>query len=73
MYTLQDEKSEENRLKGRVSKIDSDIENVKVLVDIGNHDTIVSVMPVVVLEKMDLKVGSSVIVTIKANDIMLGK
>ena len=73
LSTLEDEKSEENRLEGRVSKIDSDIKNAKVLVDIGNHDTIVSVMPVDVLEKMELKVGSSVMANIKASDIMLGK
>ena len=73
LSTLEDEKSEENRLKGIVTEIDSDIENAKVIVDIGNHDTIVSVMPVDVLEKMELKVGSSVIANIKASDIMLGK
>jgi molybdopterin-binding protein len=42
-------------------------------VDIGNHDTIVSVVSKVLLEKMELKIGSSVIAVIKANDIMLGK
>jgi len=73
LSTLEDEKSEENRLKGIVTEIDSDIENAKVIVDIGNHDTIVSVMPVDVLEKMELKVGSSVMANIKASDIMLGK
>lgn len=70
---LEDEKSEENRLKGIVTKIDTDIENAKVLVDIGNHDTIVSVVSKDILEKMELKEGSSVMAIIKANDIMLGK
>lgn len=73
LSTLEDEKSEENRLKGIVTKIDTDIENAKVLVDIGNHDTIVSVVSKDVLEKMELKEGSSVMAMIKANDIMLGK
>ena len=73
LTTLRDVKSEENRLKGVVTKIDTDIDNAKVLVDIGNHDTIVSVVSKDVLEKMELKVGSSVITMIKANDIMLGK
>lgn len=73
LSTLEDEKSEENRLKGIVIKIDTDIENAKVLVDIGNHDTIVSVVSKDVLEKMELKEGSSVMAMIKANDIMLGK
>ena len=70
---LEDEKSEENRLKGIVTKIDTDVENAKILVDIGNHDTIVSVVSKDVLEKMELKEGSSVVAIIKANDIMLGK
>ncbi|WP_415407300.1 TOBE domain-containing protein [Sulfurovum sp. CS9] len=73
LSTLEDEKSEENRLKGIVSKIDTDIENAKVLVDIGNHDTIVSVVSKDVFEKMELKEGSSVMAMIKSNDIMLGK
>ena len=68
-----DEKSNENRLEGIVSKIDKDVDNTKVVVDIGGHDTIVSVMPTAVLEKMELIEGSSVIAMIKANDIMIGK
>lgn len=68
-----DEKSNKNRLKGIVTKIDKDIENSKVVVDIGDHDTIVSVLPTAVLEKMELIEGSSVIAMIKANDIMIGK
>ncbi|UPT78176.1 TOBE domain-containing protein [Sulfurovum sp. XGS-02] len=67
------EKSNENRLEGIVSKIDKDVENTKVLVDIGDHDTIVSVIPTAVLDKMELIEGSSVIAMIKANDIMIGK
>ncbi len=73
LTTLRDVKSEENRLKGVVTKIDTDVENAKVLVDIGNHDTIVSVVSKDVFEKMELKEGSSVMAMIKANDIMLGK
>lgn len=70
---INNKKSEENRLEGVITKIETDMENVKVQVDIGNHDTVVSVMPVNVLEKMELKVGSSVTAMIKASDIMLGK
>ncbi len=73
LSTLVDEKSEENRLKGIVTKIDTDIENAKVLVDIGNHDTIVSVVSKNILTRMKLKEGSSVMAVIKVNDIMLGK
>jgi len=73
LSTLEDEKSEENRLKGIVTQIDTDAQNAKVLVDIGNYDKIVSVMPIDILEKMELKIGSSVMAIIKANDIMVGK
>ncbi|GIT99635.1 ModE family transcriptional regulator [Sulfurovum sp. TSL6] len=68
-----DEKNQDNRLEGIVSKVDKDVENTKVVVDIGEHDTIVSVMPTAVLEKMELSEGSSVTAMIKANDIMIGK
>jgi molybdopterin-binding protein len=68
-----DETSNVNRLKGVVIKIDQDSENAKVVVDIGNHDTVVSVQSQNVIEKMGVGIGSSVVVTIKANDIILGR
>ena len=68
-----EEKGKVNVVKGIVSKIEKDAENAKVLVSIGNHDTIVSVMPVEVLEKLELNKGSSVKAMIQANDIMIGK
>jgi len=73
LSAVNDEISEENRLEGIVAKIETDEENMKVQVDIGNHDTVVSVMPVSVLEKWELKVGSSVRLRLKASDIMLGR
>ncbi len=73
LSNTRNEKSKENGLEGIVTKIDRDGENAKVVVDIGNHDTIISVMPVDVLEKMEFNEGSSVTTMIKANDIMIGK
>jgi len=73
LLNMKDDKSEENGVVGIVTKIEKDIENAKVLVDIGHHDTIISVMPVDVLKKMGLSEGSSVTAMIKANDIMIGK
>ena len=73
LSNMRDAKGEENGVEGIVTKIDKDAENAKVQVDIGNHDTIVSVMPVDSLEKMELNEGSSVMAMIKANDIMIGK
>ncbi len=60
-------------MEGIVSTIECDDENAKVLVNIGNHDTIVSVLPVDVVEKSELTIGSSVVAMVKAKDIMLGK
>ncbi|MEN8727405.1 MAG: TOBE domain-containing protein, partial [Sulfurovum sp.] len=62
---MRDEKSKENRVEGIVTKIEEDVENAKVQVDIGNHVIIVSVMPVDVLEEMELNEGSSVMAMIK--------
>ena len=67
-----DGNSKENRLQGIVSKIDIDAQSAKVVLDIGGHDTIVSVMPIEVFEKMELYEGSSVEAVIHANDIMIG-
>ena len=73
LSAVKDEQSEDNRLEGVVTQIDTDAQNAKVLVDIGNYDKIVSVMSIDDLENMELKIGSSVMAIIKANDIMLGK
>ena len=73
VYIVLKKNSEENSLEGLVSMVDQDNENIKVTVDIGDSDKIISVMPVSVLEKMEIQTGSSVMVTIYANDIMLGR
>ncbi len=62
-----------NILEGMISKMEMDEENIKVLVDIGCHDKIVSVMNRDVLEGMELHVGRTIHTVIKSNDIMLGK
>ena len=64
--------SQNNSLEGIITQIDTDEENMKVVVDIGKHDKIVSVMPLHFLDNMELSVGSSVFVSVKSNDIMLG-
>lgn len=73
LFDMRNGKHKENGMEGIVSKIETDVENAKVLVDIGNHDTIISVMTVDILEKMELSEGSSVRAVIKSNDIMIGK
>ena len=64
--------SQNNSLEGIITQIDTDEENMKVVVDIGKHDKIVSVMPLHFLDNMELIVGSSVFVSVKSNAIMLG-
>ena len=73
LSTTKDAKSEENEVKGTVIKIEKDADSVKVLVDIGDHDTIVAVMPKEIFDKMELKEESSVMASIQADDIMIGK
>ena len=68
-----DEKYEENCLLGSVTQIDTDEQNAKVLIDIGMHDKIVSVVPRKWVDKMALKIGSTVKAMISTNDIMIGK
>lgn len=70
---MSDEISEENRLEGIVEKIDTDLENAKILIGIGSHDKIVSVIPKKILENMKLKSGHTVWISIEENNIMLGK
>ena len=70
---IKDAKGKENTLQGVVSKIDKDPQSAKVMVDIGDHDTIIAVMDTKDIEEMELDEGSSVMVVINANDIMIGK
>ena len=65
--------NEENILKGRVLEVLKDEEYVKVIVDIGNHDKIVSVMSSSIPDEMIPSVGNDIQMRIKCNDIMLGR
>lgn len=69
----QEENELSNSLEGVIKQIEKDVQHAKVLVDIGNHDTVVSVMPIDVLETLELHEGSSIKAVIKANDIMIGR
>jgi len=63
----------ENRLGGTIIQVEKDTLNVKVSVDIGNHDRIVSVMPLEKAQNLTLTEGNSVMVAIEAKNIMLGR
>jgi molybdate transport system regulatory protein len=65
--------NEENILRGTVLEVLKDEEYIKVVVDIGNHDKIVSVMSSSISNEMIPSVGSDIQMSIKCNDIMLGR
>lgn len=62
-----------NIVEGIISKIESDVENVKVTVDIGAHDKIISVMSHKEMDKQPLVKGSNVKLLIRSHDIMVGR
>jgi len=66
-------KNNDNFLEGIVSKIDEDAENVKIVVEIGAHDKVVSVMSRENVEGLTLSEGSVIELMIKSIDVMLGK
>ena len=65
--------NEINSLKGNIEEINIDSVNAEVVVNIGNEDKIVAIVTTNSIENMDLKIGASVDVIIKASDIMIGK
>ena len=65
--------NEINSLKGNVEEINIDSVNAEVVVNIGNEDKIVAIVTINSIENMNLKIGASVDVIIKASDIMIGK
>jgi molybdate transport system regulatory protein len=72
LQTLE-KQSAENILEGIISTIEKDEENIKVVVDIGAHDKIVSVMPCESIDMKTLREGSAIEIMIRNSDIMLGK
>jgi len=63
----------ENHLEGKVVQIEKDRKNAKITVDIGGHDTIVSVMSMENFEKVAIAESRSVIIVIEAKNLMLGR
>ena len=68
-----EKQSKDNLLEGTISKIEEDEKNIKVVIDIGAHDKIVSVMSKKNVEGLGLSEGRPIEVQIKSHDIMLGK
>lgn len=70
---LGDEDNNSNVLKGTIAKVDKDEKNAKIVVDIGTHDKIVSVITKKHLEGIGLSEGKLIEMEIKSHDILLGK
>jgi molybdate transport system regulatory protein len=70
---VEEAQGKDNILEGLISKIEEDEKNVKVVIDIGSHDKIVSVISKRNLESMALSEGNSIAVQIKSHNIILGK
>ena len=68
-----EKQSAKNVLEGIISSVERDEENIKVVVDIGAHDKIVSVMTRDSVGSKVLSEGSVIEIMIKNSDIMLGK
>jgi molybdate transport system regulatory protein len=63
----------DNRLSGKVVHLEKDSQNAKVVVDIGGHDRMVSVLPLGQFESVDVGEGSMVVLGIEAKNVMLGR
>lgn len=70
---LGENESRGNLLEGTISKIEEDAKNIKVVIDIGAHDKVVSVISKKNVEGIGLSEGKTIEVQIKSHDIMLGK
>jgi molybdate transport system regulatory protein len=69
----QEDDTFDNCLKGQVVQWEKDRTNIKVVVDIGSHDRVVSVMAVEKMDGMQIQEGMQVHLGIEANNIMLGR
>jgi len=65
--------SARNKFEGKISSITKDIINSELIVDIGNADSIVSIITTNSMKSLALKEGMLVCAIIKSSDIMLGR
>jgi len=68
-----EEQDKGNILEGSISKVEKDEKNIKVVIDVGSHDKIVSVISKKSLESIAISEGKTIEVEIKSHDIILGK
>ena len=64
--------SARNSIKGKIVEITPGIVTAKVKLDIGNGNTIVSVITVDSVKEMGLKVGDEAFAIFKSTEVMIG-
>ncbi len=62
-----------NKIKGIIKDIHEDAVNSEVTIDIGDNETITSVITVEAIKELKLEIGTEVTAIIKSSDIMIGK
>lgn len=62
-----------NKIEGIIKDIHKDEINCEVIIDIGDNQTIASVVTTQAVEELKLTIGTSITAIIKSNDIMIGK
>lgn len=64
--------SARNSIKGKIVEITSGIVTAKIKLDVGNGNTIVSVITVDSVKEMGLKVGDEAFAIFKSTEVMIG-
>lgn len=65
--------SAQNKLSGKITKINKESINSEVIIDIGNGEKIATVITTNSIDELKLDINSEVIAIIKSSDIMIGK
>lgn len=65
--------SARNKIKGKITAITSDSTNSEVILDIGQNESIASIITTGAVKKLKLEIGNEVFAFIKSSDIMIGK
>ncbi len=64
------QQAEQNAFKGVIKYLEKGERNVEVILDLGEEETIVAVMP---LEHFSLNIGESAVALVNAKDVMIGR
>ena len=73
VFVLREEESIDNMLQGRIVSLEEGEEGIKIIVDIGGYDRIVSVIQAKYPAVAMLEAGQAVTLVVKPKDVMIGK